>query len=117
MGFILKLSRKRCNFCNTSGAELKETLSFSDYIDVVTSKNDEPGAAKDQPISVLNKTKNGKENIKIYLRSRKRVTEMDEDTKEFLKQKMDFELKVRPALSIGTLKSRAHIFIESRTLA
>ncbi|KAJ9227130.1 hypothetical protein DTO027B5_862 [Paecilomyces variotii] len=89
----LTLREKTCKFCTTSGAELKDTLSFSDYIDLVATKDKEPGVNKDQQLDVLEHSKNGKENIRIYLRSRKRFTEMDEGTKEFLKQKFDFELK------------------------
>ncbi|KAJ9265492.1 hypothetical protein DTO212C5_6685 [Paecilomyces variotii] len=93
MNKALTLREKTCKFCTTSGAELKDTLSFSDYIDLVANKDKEPGVNKDQQLDVLEHPKNGKENIRIYLRSRKRFTEMDEGTKEFLKQKFDFELK------------------------
>ncbi|KAL6923987.1 hypothetical protein FSST1_001261 [Fusarium sambucinum] len=86
-----------CTFCTLSGAELKDNLTLSDYKDLAASQGKEPGAEQDKSKQIVTNVKEvdrkEKTSIKIYFRSLKRNLGLDEKTKEFLKQKMEFELK------------------------
>ncbi|CEI39930.1 hypothetical protein FVEN_g2198 [Fusarium venenatum] len=86
-----------CTFCTLSGAELKDNLTLADYKDLAASQGKEPGAEQDKSKQIVTNVKEAdkkeKISIKIYFRSLKRNLGLDEKTKEFLKQKMEFELK------------------------
>ncbi|PTD10287.1 hypothetical protein FCULG_00007629 [Fusarium culmorum] len=86
-----------CTFCTLSGAELKDNLTLADYKDLAASQGKEPGAEQDKSKEIVTNVKEDdkkqKTSIKIYFRSLKRNLGLDDKTKEFLKQKMEFELK------------------------
>ncbi|RGP69181.1 membrane attack complex component perforin, partial [Fusarium longipes] len=86
-----------CTFCTVSGAELKDSLTLSDYIVLAASGGEKHGAEPDQSQQVVASgweiKQEEKEIVKVYFRSIKRNLGLDEKTKEFLKQKMEFEFK------------------------
>ncbi|CAF3575217.1 unnamed protein product [Fusarium graminearum] len=86
-----------CTFCTLSGAELKDNLTLADYKDLAASQGKEPGAEQDKSKEIVTNVKEDdkkqKTSIKVYFRSLKRNLGLDDKTKEFLKQKMEFELK------------------------
>ncbi|OJJ78671.1 uncharacterized protein ASPGLDRAFT_86382 [Aspergillus glaucus CBS 516.65] len=104
----LTYRQKGSSFCNKAGAQANEDLSFSEYTEslsrgVETSIDDKeekkPSNEGDEAQAASasgtqgGKTGAKKEVFTVYLKSRRLPTEVDEATKEFMKQKLELELR------------------------
>ncbi|KAF7162456.1 hypothetical protein CNMCM5623_007747 [Aspergillus felis] len=106
----LSWRQKSSKFCNDEGAEVDDKLGFDMYLDFLKSSEEKPkdeeGSNEDsagkkakgnngRPITRESST--GK-SYKVYLKQRKIPTELDEGTKEFLKEKLDLSIN-KPGLT------------------
>ncbi|GFF56735.1 hypothetical protein IFM46972_10594 [Aspergillus udagawae] len=106
----LSWRQKSSKFCNDEGAEVDDKLRFDMYLDFLKSSEEKPkdddGSNEDgggkkakgnngRPITRESTT--GK-SYKVYLKLRKIPTELDEGTKDFLKEKLDLSLN-KPGLT------------------
>lgn len=95
---MLSKHRQGCSFCNKAGAVFNDSLSFATYIQALDHGSGEP-PSKDKPTkpNAEVNTPELTEHHAVYLMSRKVPTEQDvNETKNFLKEKMGFDLKVLP---------------------
>ncbi|GAQ08538.1 hypothetical protein ALT_5859 [Aspergillus lentulus] len=105
----LSWRQKSSKFCNDEGAEVDDKLRFDVYLDFLNSSEgkpkDEEGSTDDsggkrakgnngRPIT---RESNTGKSYKVYLKLRKIPTELDETTKDFLKEKLDLSLN-KPGL-------------------
>ncbi|KAF7158661.1 hypothetical protein CNMCM6106_005451 [Aspergillus hiratsukae] len=122
----LSWRQKSSKFCNDEGAEVDDKLSFKMYLDFLESSEDKPkdgeGSNEDNPnednTNEGNRGKRAKGNTgrpivrqsptgksyKVYLKLRKIPTELDESTKEFLKEKLDLSIKKPDLISADVNK-------------
>ncbi|GIK02915.1 hypothetical protein Aspvir_006980 [Aspergillus viridinutans] len=106
----LSWRQKSSKFCNDEGAEVDDKLSFDVYLEFLKSSEEKPkgeeGSNEDsggkkakgnngRPITRQSTT--GK-SYKVYLKLRKIPTELDEGTKDFLKEKLDLSIN-KPGLT------------------
>ncbi|GFF52290.1 hypothetical protein IFM51744_07807 [Aspergillus udagawae] len=106
----LSWRQKSSKFCNDEGAEVDDKLSFDMYLDFLKTSeekpkdeegsNDDSGSkkAKGNDGRPITRESNTGKSYKVYLKLRKIPTELDEGTKEFLKEKLDLSLN-KPGLT------------------
>ncbi|OJJ29789.1 hypothetical protein ASPWEDRAFT_55355 [Aspergillus wentii DTO 134E9] len=105
--------QKSSEFCNAVGAEVDDSLRFDMYLDFLHNTETEGEAAKEADEGEsANKGKKGQQPVrkedssghsfKVYLKLRKLANEMDQETQEFLKEKLAIELKRPDLLEAGS---------------
>lgn len=111
-GNALEWRQKSSKFCNAAGAVVEDTLRFAKYLDFLTSTKDEGQEVQDPegeeshkktPHSQLvHGEKDGVKWYTVYLKLRKIATELDQETRDFVKKKLEFELSRPDTLDAGT---------------
>ncbi|EAW24712.1 uncharacterized protein NFIA_101960 [Aspergillus fischeri NRRL 181] len=106
----LSWRQKSSKFCNDEGAEVDDKLRFDMYLDFLNSSEEKPKdeeGSTDDSGGKRAKGNNGRpitressagKSYKVYLKLRKIPTELDEATKDFLKEKLDLSLN-KPGLT------------------
>ncbi|KAG2027499.1 hypothetical protein GB937_001243 [Aspergillus fischeri] len=106
----LSWRQKSSKFCNDEGAEVDDKLCFDMYLDFLNSSEEKPKdeeGSTDDSGGKRAKGNNGRpitressagKSYKVYLKLRKIPTELDEATKDFLKEKLDLSLN-KPGLT------------------
>ncbi|OGE47064.1 hypothetical protein PENARI_c069G05383 [Penicillium arizonense] len=94
----LTFRQQGCSFCNKAGAVFNDNLPFSTYIQALNHGSDDSSDKNDngngdQEVKPNENPKGATTHYAVYLRSRKLPTELDENTKNFLNEKMEFDLK------------------------
>ncbi|CEO58383.1 hypothetical protein PMG11_03112 [Penicillium brasilianum] len=80
-------SKVGCSFCSSAGAQVNDSTSLSDYLNIVS----EGSSEKDDGTNT-NKVH------AVYLKTKSRKTDLTDETKEFLKKELNLKLSDKPEL-------------------
>ncbi|RHZ50599.1 uncharacterized protein CDV56_104814 [Aspergillus thermomutatus] len=124
----LSWRQKSSKFCNDEGAEVDDKLSFDMYLDFLKSSEEKPNdgdgsneengskrAKGNNGHPITRETNTGK-SYKVYLKLRKFPTELDESTKEFLKEKLDLSIN-KPDLTSADVNKLTSSYNHSNFMA
>ncbi|KAE8130884.1 hypothetical protein BDV38DRAFT_289224 [Aspergillus pseudotamarii] len=111
-------SRQRASpFCNKIGAVASEELLFKDYIKSLDRGQKANGESGSQDKKSQPQSEEEEQTVCVYLKTGNILTGMDEATKEYVRQKLDIELRKAELAKAGDIKLPDTLYDHSSWMA